>query len=44
MVWENNMEVCPRLEFEIYGFFLIVLGMTFICMVHLSFYAIQLLI
>ena len=37
------MGVCPRLEFDNI-MLLIVLGMTFIFMVHLSFYAIPLLI
>ena len=45
MVWEINMGVCPRLEFDNitfikYLFFI----MTFIFMVHLSFYAIPFLI
>ena len=39
MVWEINMGVCPHLEFDN-----IYVGMTFIFMVHLSFYAIPLLI
>ena len=43
MVWEINMGVCPRLEFDNI-MLLIVWGMTFISMVHLSFYAIPLLI
>ena len=43
MVWEINMGVCPRLEFIILCL-LIVCGMTFIFMVHLSFFAIPLLI
>ena len=43
MVWEINMGVCPRLEFDKLCL-LIDLGMTFIFMVHLSFYAIPLLI
>ena len=43
MVWEINMGVCPRLKFD--NIMLInCLGMTFIFMVHLSFYAIPLLI
>ena len=33
-----NMGVCPRLEFDI--MFIYCQGMTFILMVHLSFYAI----
>ena len=41
MVWEINMGVCPRLEFD---YIMFVWGMTFIFMVHLSFYAIPLLI
>ena len=36
------MGVCPRLEFDI--MFLIDLGMTFIFIVHLSFYTIPMLI
>ena len=36
MVWENNMGVCPRLEFE-YIMFINCLGYDFIFMVHLSF-------
>ena len=43
MVWEINMGVCPRLEFY-YIMFINCLGMTFILMVHLSFYAMPLLI
>ena len=43
-VWEINMGVCPRLEFENIMFILIAWGMTFIFMVHLSIYAIPLLI
>ena len=43
MVCEINMGVCPRLEFDNI-MLLIVWGMTFIFMVHLSFYAIPLLI
>ena len=43
MVWEINMGVCPRLEFDNF-MFINSLGMTFIFMVHLSFYAIPLLI
>ena len=43
MVWEINMGVCPGLEFY-NNMLLIVWGMTFIFMVHLSFYAIPLLI
>ena len=43
MVWEINMGVCPRLEFDNI-MLLIDLGMTYIFMVHLSFYAIPLLI
>ena len=43
MVWEINMGVCPRLELIIL-WLLIVWGITFIFMVHLSFYAIPLLI
>ena len=42
MVWEINMGVCPRLEFDNIVF--INWGMTFIFMVHFSFYAIPLLI
>ena len=43
MVWEINMGVCPRLEFD--NIICIkCLGMTFILMLHLSFYAISLLI
>ena len=42
MVWEINMAVCPRLDFEILCY-LIVLGITLIFMVRLSFYAIPLL-
>ena len=43
MVWGINMGVCPHLEF--YNImFINCLGMTFIFMVHLSFYAIPLLI
>ena len=44
MVWEINMGVCPRLVNSIILCLLIVWGMTFISMVHLSFYAIPLLI
>ena len=43
MAWEISMGVCPSLEFYNIMFF-IVWGMTFIFMVHLSFYAIPLLI
>ena len=43
MVWEINIGVCPRLEFDKLCL-LIVWGMTFIFMVHLSVYAILLLI
>ena len=43
MVLEINIGVCPRLEFDNITL-LIVWGMTFIFMVHLSFYAIPLLI
>ena len=43
MVWEINMGVCPRLDFENI-MLLIVWGITLIFMVRLSFYAIQLLI
>ena len=43
MVWEINMGVCPRLEFDNI-LFTNWLGMTFTFMVHLSFYAIPLLI
>ena len=43
MVWEFHMGVCPRLEFDNI-MFINCLGMTFIFMVHLSFYAIPLLI
>ena len=43
MVWEINMGVCPRLEFDNI-MFINCLGMTFIFMVHLSFYAIPMLI
>ena len=43
MVWEVNMGDSPSLEF--YNImFVIVWGMPFIFMVHLSFYAIPLLI
>ena len=43
MVWEINMEVCPRLEFD--NITLInCLGMAFIYKVHLSLYAIPMLI
>ena len=50
MVWEINMGVCPRLEFDnimfinCLGYDFYIWGMTFIFMVHLSFYAIPLLI
>ena len=45
MVWEINMGVCcPRLEFDNNMLYYIVWGMTFLFMVHLSFYAIPLLI
>ena len=44
MVWEINMGVCPRLEFDNI-MFINCLGYGFlIFMVHLSFYAIPLLI
>ena len=43
MVWEINMTVCPRLEFDNNMLFNC-LGHDFIFMVHLSFYAIPLLI
>ena len=44
MVWEINMGVCPRLEFDNI-MFINFLGYGFyIFMVHLSFYAIPLLI
>ena len=43
MVWEINMGVCPRLDFDILCY-LIVWGITLIFMVRLSFYAIPLLI
>ena len=43
MVWEINMGVCPRLEFDNI-MSIIVWGMTFVFMVHMSFYAIPLLI
>ena len=43
MVWEINMGVCPRLEFDKI-MFINYLGMNFISMVHLSFYAIPLLV
>ena len=43
MVLEINMGVCPRLEFDNIMFINCV-SMTFIFMVHLSFYAIPLLI
>ena len=43
MVWEINMGVCPRLDFENICY-VIVWGITFIFMVRLSFYAIPLLI
>ena len=43
MVWEINIGVCPRLEFEIIILFNC-LGYGFIFMVHLRFYAIPLLI
>ena len=42
MVWEIYMGVCPRFEYDILCL-LIVWGMTFILMVHFSFYAIPLL-
>ena len=44
MVWENNMGVCPRLEFDNI-MFVNCLGYVFyniLFMVHLSFYAIPL--
>ena len=45
MVWEINMGVCPRLDFEkLILCYLIVWGITLIFMVCLSFYAIPLLI
>ena len=37
MVWEINMGVCPRLEFNNI-MFIIVWGITFIFLVHLSFF------
>ena len=45
MVWEHNMGVCPRLEFDNI-MFINCLGYEFykVFMVHLSFYAIPLLI
>ena len=43
MVWEINMGVCPRLDFGNIILFNC-LGYNFIFMVHLSFYAIPLLI
>ena len=43
MVWEIDTEVCPRLEFDNI-MFLYCLGYDFLFMVHLSFYAIPLLI
>ena len=43
MVWEINMGVCPRLEFDNI-MFIICLGYVFYILVHLSFYAIPLLI
>ena len=43
MVWENNMGVCPRLNLIILCL-LIVWGMAFMVMVHVSVYAIPLLI
>ena len=43
MVWEINMGVCPRLDFENLCY-LIVWDITLISMVRLSFYAIPLLI
>ena len=43
MVWEINMGVCPRLDFENIMLFNC-LGITLIFMVNLSFYAIPLLI
>ena len=43
MVWEINMGVCPRLDFENICY-LIVWGITLIFMVRLSFYEIPLLI
>ena len=43
MVWEINMGVCPRLDFDNIRY-LIVWGITLIFMVRLSFYAILLLI
>ena len=43
MVWEIYIGVCPRLEFDNIMLFNC-LGMTFIFMVHFSFYAIPLLI
>ena len=41
-VWEINMGVCPRLEFD-YIMCINCLGYDIIFMVHLSFYAIPLL-
>ena len=43
MVWEINMGVCPRLDFDNI-MLLIVWGITLIFMARLSFYAIPLLI
>ena len=43
MVWEINMDVCPRLDLKILCY-LIVWGITLIFMVRLSFYAMPLLI
>ena len=43
MVWEINMGVCPRLDFDNIMLF-IVWGITLIIMVRLNFYAIPLLI
>ena len=43
MVWEINMGICPRLDFETICY-LIVWGITLIFMVRLSFYANPLLI
>ena len=43
MVWEINIKVCPRLEFDNI-MFINCLGYAFIFMVHLSFYAVPLFI
>ena len=43
MVWEINRGVCPRLEFDNI-MFINCLGYDFYIKVHLSFYAISLLI